>query len=197
MNNAVDVDFTSDGQYLAFTSIFGTLSLYSTQSHLQRQYSATRVQQFFTYDNAKHEYNPFERQQQQPKLCGFELNPYEVQPIGPYIGMFKKALPSSQEEIEEAHIEFERQQIFAVEFASEEEVFYQDQLKDGLRQGLFNNSNSSNIENRLLSSAVRPQQIVRLISSVERPQPNPLDTHMNEDSDLELLQPQVRRVPSI
>ena len=33
MNNAVDVDFSSDGEYMAFTSIFGTLSLYSTESH--------------------------------------------------------------------------------------------------------------------------------------------------------------------
>jgi WD40 repeat protein len=29
MNNAVDVDFSSDGEYIAFTSIYGTLSLYA------------------------------------------------------------------------------------------------------------------------------------------------------------------------
>jgi len=33
MNNAVDVDFTSDGEYIAFSSIYGTLSLYSLQHH--------------------------------------------------------------------------------------------------------------------------------------------------------------------
>ena len=30
MNNAVDVDFSQDGDYIAFSSIYGTLSLYST-----------------------------------------------------------------------------------------------------------------------------------------------------------------------
>ena len=43
MNNAVDVDFTSDGEYMAFTSIFGTLSLYSTEIYKQAQYGGTRV----------------------------------------------------------------------------------------------------------------------------------------------------------
>jgi WD40 repeat protein len=35
MNNAVDVDFSQDGDYIAFSSIYGTLSLYSTQHHKQ------------------------------------------------------------------------------------------------------------------------------------------------------------------
>lgn len=78
MNNAVDVDFSSDGEYMAFTSIFGTLSLYSTESHRQALYAGTRVQQFFTYDNQRHDHNLYERLPCQPKLCGFELNPYEV-----------------------------------------------------------------------------------------------------------------------
>jgi hypothetical protein len=33
MNNALDVDFSSDGQYIAFSSHYGTLSLFSTQYH--------------------------------------------------------------------------------------------------------------------------------------------------------------------
>jgi len=61
MNNAVDVDFSSDGEYMAFTSIFGTLSLYSTQQHCQDLYAGTRVQQFFNYDNQKHDHNVYER----------------------------------------------------------------------------------------------------------------------------------------
>ena len=30
MNNQVDVDFSQDGEYIAMTSIYGTLTLYST-----------------------------------------------------------------------------------------------------------------------------------------------------------------------
>lgn len=77
MNNAVDVDFSNDGQYIAFTSLYGTLSLYSTEAYKEAQYQGTRVQQFFSYDNQMHDYNPYERETVQPQLCGFELNPYE------------------------------------------------------------------------------------------------------------------------
>jgi hypothetical protein len=38
---------------------------------------------------------------------------------------------------EDSFEDFERQQLFAREFAIEEEKFYQDQLKDGLRLGYF------------------------------------------------------------
>jgi len=44
MNNAVDADFTSDGEYIAFSSIYGTLSLYSLQHHRKEQYYGTRIQ---------------------------------------------------------------------------------------------------------------------------------------------------------
>ena len=30
MNNQVDVDFSTDGEYIGMTSIYGTLTLYST-----------------------------------------------------------------------------------------------------------------------------------------------------------------------
>ena len=61
MNNAVDVDFTSNGEFLAMTSIYGTVSLYSTSSNLRHQYESTRVQQFFPYDDQMHDHNPYER----------------------------------------------------------------------------------------------------------------------------------------
>jgi len=77
MNNAIDVDFSSDGQYLALTSLYGTLSLYTTETYKEAQYLATRVQQFFNYDNQMHDYSPYERLNNLPQLCGFELNPYE------------------------------------------------------------------------------------------------------------------------
>lgn len=44
MNNQMDVDFSPDGDWLAFSSVFGTMSLYSTQSHRKAQYLCTRVQ---------------------------------------------------------------------------------------------------------------------------------------------------------
>jgi hypothetical protein len=77
MNNAVDVDFSTDGTCIAFTSLYGTLSLYSTETQNEAQYQGTRVQQFFSYDNQMHDHNPYERALTQPQLCGFELNPYE------------------------------------------------------------------------------------------------------------------------
>jgi hypothetical protein len=30
MNNSVDIDFSSDGEYIALSSIYGTLSLFTT-----------------------------------------------------------------------------------------------------------------------------------------------------------------------
>ena len=61
MNNMVDVEWSSDGNYLALSSYYGTLSLYSNQKHRKAGYSATRVHQFFPYDNEMHDHNPYER----------------------------------------------------------------------------------------------------------------------------------------
>ena len=119
MNTAVDVDFTQDGRFLALTSLYGTLSLYTTSHHLAHRYQYTRVQQFFAYDNEMHDYSPLDQATSQPQLCGFELNPYEQQPPPPIIGRFKSITDLT-------HEEFERQLIFAKEFATEEEKFYQD-----------------------------------------------------------------------
>lgn len=33
MNNSIDVDFSSCGEYIALTSLYGTLSLYTTEVH--------------------------------------------------------------------------------------------------------------------------------------------------------------------
>ena len=60
MNNQVDVDFSSDGDYIALSSFFGTVSLYTNQSHQMQRYQCTRVQQFFMYDNEKHAENLYE-----------------------------------------------------------------------------------------------------------------------------------------
>lgn len=89
MNNQVDVDFSTDGNYIAFSSYFGTLSLYTNEHHKIQSYMTTRVQQFFMYDNTMHNENLYEKSQVQPQLCGYELNPYEVQPEPPIIGKFK------------------------------------------------------------------------------------------------------------
>ena len=51
MNNAVDVDFSSDGQYIALSSIYGTITVYTTNEQNLARYEGTRVQQFFAYDN--------------------------------------------------------------------------------------------------------------------------------------------------
>jgi hypothetical protein len=74
----MDVDFSSCGDWLAFSSIFGTTSLYTTQAQRKIQYQCTRVQQFFPYDNENHDKNVFETLDSHPQLCGYELNPYEV-----------------------------------------------------------------------------------------------------------------------
>lgn len=147
MNNAVDVDFSSDGDYIALASFYGTLSLYSNQSHRVQRYLATRVQQFFSYDVEKHDHNPYESQEQQPQLCGYELNPYEMQPGPPILGRFQRQNRSltREQRLQEAE-EFERKRIFAQEFAEEEEKFVKDQLLDGLRQGYFNVS-ANNVSN--------------------------------------------------
>lgn len=60
MNNQMDVDFSPDGDFIAMSSTYGTVSLYSTQAHLRSQYQCTRVQQFFPYDNENHDGNIFE-----------------------------------------------------------------------------------------------------------------------------------------
>ena len=96
------------------------------------QYKCTRVQQFFMYDDQMHGENIYETLTTRPLVGGFELNPYEVQPNAPIIGKFKDSDKNVDSE------EFEKQQIFAREFAIEEEKFYQDQLQTGLRRGLFN-----------------------------------------------------------
>jgi hypothetical protein len=43
MNNSLDIDFSPDGQFLALSSQYGTLSLYSTVWHYQKNYKGTRV----------------------------------------------------------------------------------------------------------------------------------------------------------
>ena len=42
------------------------------------------------YDNEMHAENLYEKQLVQPQLCGYELNPFEVQPDPPIIGKFRK-----------------------------------------------------------------------------------------------------------
>ena len=78
MNNMVDVEWSADGNYLALSSYYGTLSLYSNQKHRKAGYSATRVHQFFPYDNEMHGHNPYEQVAEQPMVGGYELVPYEV-----------------------------------------------------------------------------------------------------------------------
>lgn len=186
MNSAVDVDWSPDGNYIAFSSVLGTISLYSTMPHKQAQYMATRVQQFFPYDDEMHDSNIFETLGRQPQLCGYELNPYEVQPNPPTIGKYSKgAQPPTAEE-------FQKQQIFAREFAVEEERFYQDQLREGLRLGHYDTQNESGEAER----DAGPNQLQRLLSYNDRPDVAmqdegavgaPMDAEMFAGSDDDLL----------
>lgn len=48
------------------------------------------------YDNEMHGENLYEKQQMQPQLCGYELNPFEVQPDPPIIGKFKNGAQYDQ-----------------------------------------------------------------------------------------------------
>ena len=43
MNNMVDVEWSAYGNYLALSSYYGTMSLYSNQKHCKAGYSSTRV----------------------------------------------------------------------------------------------------------------------------------------------------------
>ena len=50
MNNMVDVEWSSDGNYLALSSYYGTLSLYSNQKHRKAGYSALPWVRYITRD---------------------------------------------------------------------------------------------------------------------------------------------------
>ena len=85
--------------------------------------------------------------------------------------------------------EFKKQQIFAKEFAHEEEIFYQNQLRDGMRQGFF--ENSTNLEEDQQAPAAQPQPQARLISAIEespaRNAVEEMDHEMFGESDQELI----------
>lgn len=95
-----------------------------------------------------------------------------MQPCPPKIGKFKLTTPSL------TPADFYKQQLFAREFAVEEENFYINQLRDGMRQGYFENNGDQ--VNRAQASEE---------ASRER-QPNVhqmLDGDMYYESDMELV----------
>ena len=67
----------------------GTISLFSCEPVLH-QYEATRVQQFFMYDrrSSNQHGNPFEKIENRPQICGYNMIPHESQSGKPLIGKF-------------------------------------------------------------------------------------------------------------
>jgi hypothetical protein len=97
-----------------------------------------------------------------------------VQPNPPSIGKFK-AIESMDPD------EFEKQQVFAREFAVEEENFYQDQLRDGIKEGYFRNSAARPGEEE------QQQEELGLLPGSNQNQAMVVDVEMHEESDVELV----------
>ena len=66
----------------------GTISLFSCEG-VEHQYEATRVQQFFMYDRARNSQNLFEKIENRPQICGYNMIPHDALPSRPLIGKFK------------------------------------------------------------------------------------------------------------
>lgn len=130
MDNPLIGVFSKDGHSFIIGQQLGTISLFSNE-RITHQYEATRVQQFFPYDSAKNQENPFEKMQNHPQLCGYNMIPYEVQPTKPLIGRVAHAKIAEERQIfksidqkaKESH-DFERNLILAKELGQMEEKYY-------------------------------------------------------------------------
>jgi hypothetical protein len=119
MNDPFNGKFSPDGSCFVVGSEMGTLSLYSCDGGIER-YSATRVEQFYEFDNIKHDGNIYYEDEKlpEPQVCGFSLIPYEIQPSSSIIGPYREARTYAAEEYERSY--FMRQEI-----AKDEENFIQ------------------------------------------------------------------------
>lgn len=79
MDNPVHGNWSLDGRAFITGNKLGTISLYTHHDEVYR-YAATRIQQFFDYEADRQADNPFERLEQRPNLCAYNMAPYEVQP---------------------------------------------------------------------------------------------------------------------
>lgn len=99
MDNPLDGKFSKDGHAFIIGCQLGTISLFSNENKAH-QYEATRVQQFFPYDSARAQDNPFEKMENHPSLCGYNMIPYEAQPSKFLIGKQLKDAASDFKTIE-------------------------------------------------------------------------------------------------
>ena len=90
MDNPLDGKFSVDGKAFVCGNQLGTISLFSCEN-VSSQYEATRVQQFFMFDGSRDTNNPFEKIENRPQICGYNMIPYEVQPTRSLIGRFTEA----------------------------------------------------------------------------------------------------------
>ena len=90
MDNPLDGKFSRDGRAFVAGNQLGTISIFSCDT-VAHQYEATRVQQFFMFDGARDTSNPFEKVENKPQICGYNMIPYEVQPTRSLIGRFTQA----------------------------------------------------------------------------------------------------------
>lgn len=99
MNVPFDGKFSPDGTSFVVGSMLGTVSLFSTEG-TNHKYTATRVEQFLPFDGEKHNENLYVRLEEEPKICNFNLHPYELQAPPPLIGKFKNSRALENEEYE-------------------------------------------------------------------------------------------------
>lgn len=62
-----------------------------------------------------------------------------------------KPRPKTEQEREQEAEDFRRKEIFALEFAQEEEKFIRDQLTDGLRLGYFNMNSQNELDEMMMA----------------------------------------------
>ena len=86
-DNPLDGKFSCDGKAFIVGNQLGTISLFSSEP-VEHQYEATRVQQFFMYDRVRSSQNMFEKIENRPQICSYNMIPHESLPGKPLIGRF-------------------------------------------------------------------------------------------------------------
>lgn len=88
-DNPLDGKFSCDGKAFVVGNQLGTISLFSCEPGVEHQYEATRVQQFFLYDRSRNSQNVFEKIENRPQICGYNMIPHDGLPNKPLIGKFQ------------------------------------------------------------------------------------------------------------
>ena len=127
MDKPLDGKWAPDGRAFITGNSCGTITLYSSEDK-KHQYEATRCVQFFQFDFAlTHQRdNPFEKIQNRPPICDYNMMPYEVQPQ-------KSLIRFPELEANKDAKKFNRDLQLARELGQMEERYYQDQLQSYLR----------------------------------------------------------------